>query len=126
MRRIMDFFAYSRELVSDELAEVRYRASILPGTQEAFSAMFPAPRQRWVNELATDENLIREIPHETLIVHGRDDQVIPLENSTRLLTLIKRSELHVFGRCGHWTQIEWAAEFNELLVRFLGRSDRQG
>ena len=88
--------------------------------------MFSAPRQRWVQELATDEDLIRGIPHETLIVHGRDDQVIPLENSTRLHTLIERSELHVFGRCGHWTQIEWAAEFNQLLVRFLGRPDRRG
>jgi 2-hydroxy-6-oxo-octa-2,4-dienoate hydrolase len=126
MRRIMDYFAYSRELVSDELAEVRYQASIQPGAQEAFSAMFPAPRQRWVQELATDEDLIREIPHETLIVHGRDDQVIPMANSARLHTLIERSELHVFGRCGHWTQIEWAAEFNQLLIRFLGRPDRQG
>ena len=36
-----------------------------------------------------------------------------------LLRLIERSELHVFGRCGHWTQIERAAEFNALLVRFL-------
>jgi pimeloyl-ACP methyl ester carboxylesterase len=88
--------------------------------------MFPAPRQRWVDELATDENLIRAIPHETLIVHGRDDQVIPLKNSERLHALIERSELHVFGRCGHWTQIEWAAEFNQLLVRFLGRPDRRG
>jgi pimeloyl-ACP methyl ester carboxylesterase len=63
---------------------------------------------------------------ETLIVHGRDDQVIPLKNSERLHALIERSELHVFGRCGHWTQIEWAAEFNQLLVQFLERPHRQG
>ena len=35
-------------------------------------------------------------------------------------------DMAVFGRCGHWTQIEWAAEFNQLLVRFLGRPDRRG
>lgn len=125
MRRIMDFFAHDRGLVNDELAELRYRASIRPGTHEAFSSMFPPPRQRWVRELATDEEAIRAIPHETLIVHGRDDRVIPLQNSLRLLELIERSELHVFGRCGHWTQIEWAEEFTELLVRFLARPDRK-
>ncbi|HEV7865552.1 MAG TPA: alpha/beta fold hydrolase [Acidimicrobiia bacterium] len=119
MRRLLDIFAYNRELVTDELAEVRYRASVEPGVQESFSAMFPAPRQRWVEALATPEARIAAIPHETLVVHGRDDRVIPLENSTRLLGLIERSELHVFGRCGHWTQIERAAEFNDLLVRFL-------
>ena len=124
MRRILDYFAYSRELVSDELAEVRYRAALAPGVQEAFSAMFPAPRQRWVEAITTPKAKIRAIPHETLIIHGREDKVIPLDNAYRLLGLIERSELHVFGRCGHWSQIEWAADFNALLVRFLGRDAR--
>jgi 2-hydroxy-6-oxo-octa-2,4-dienoate hydrolase len=124
MRRILDLFAYNRELVSDELAEVRYRASIEPGFQEAFSAMFPPPRQQGVEDLATPEERIAAIPHEALIVHGRDDRIIPLDNAYRLLRLVEKSELHVFGRCGHWTQIEWAEEFNALLVRFLSRTDR--
>jgi len=124
MRRTLDYFAYSRELVNDELAEVRYRAALAPGVQEAFSALFPAPRQRWVEAMATSEDQIRAIPHETLIIHGREDQVIPLDNAYRLLNLIERSELHVFGRCGHWSQIEWADDFNALLVRFLGRDAR--
>ncbi len=123
MRRIMDVFAYSRELVTDELAEIRYRASIEPGFQESFAAMFPAPRQRWVQALVTPDDEIAALPHETLLIHGRDDRVIPLDTSLRLLRLIERSRLHVFGRCGHWTQIEWSAEFNRLLGDFLaGRS----
>jgi 2-hydroxy-6-oxo-octa-2,4-dienoate hydrolase len=125
MRRIMDYFAYDRTLVSDELAEVRYRASIEPAVQEAFSAMFPPPRQRWVEELATPEDMIRQLGNETLIVHGREDKVIPLDNAYRLLGLIPRAELHLFGRCGHWTQIEWADDFNALLIRFLSRPPRE-
>ena len=124
MRGLLDLFAYDRGLVNDELAQLRFEASIRPGFQESFSAMFPAPRQRWVEALATPEERIAAIPHEMLVVHGRDDRVIPLENSTRLLGLIERSELHVFGRCGHWTQIEWADDFNALLVRFLSRAGR--
>ena len=121
MRRIMDYFAYSRELVNDELAEVCYRASIEPGFQESFAAMFPAPRQRWVESLVTTDEQLAALPHETLIVHGRDDKVIPLDNALRLLRLLDHAELHVFGRCGHWTQIERAADFNELLLGFLLR-----
>lgn len=124
MRRTLDYFAYDRGLVDDELAEVRYRASVGPGIHEAFASMFPAPRQQWVESMATGEDLIRQIPHETLIVHGRDDRVIPPENAFRLHSLISRSELYMFGRCGHWTQIEWAEEFNELLIRFLSRKER--
>jgi 2-hydroxymuconate-semialdehyde hydrolase len=79
----------------------------------------PAPRQRWVDALATPEDVISALPHRTLVVHGRDDQVIPLANAHRLLELIDDSQLHVFGRCGHWTQIEHADEFNALVARFL-------
>ena len=86
--------------------------------------MFPAPRQRWVEAMATPEDKIRAIQHETLIIHGREDKVIPLSNAYRLLGLIERSELHVFGRCGHWSQIEWPEDFNALLVRFLSREAR--
>ena len=111
MRRILDYFAWDRSLVNDELAELRYRASIRPGFQESFASMFPAPRQRWVDALASREQDIRALPHEALIIHGRDDQVIPLQTSETLLGWIERSQLHVFGRCGHWTQIEHSARF---------------
>ena len=120
MRRCLDFFAFDRSLVSDELAEVRYRASIQPGFQESFGSMFPAPRQRWVEAMCTPEEEIAALEHEVLIVHGRDDQVIPLRTSLRLHELIDRSQLHVFGRCGHWTQIEHSARFAALLIAFLG------
>ena len=121
MRQLLDYFAYSRELVNDELAKVRYEASIRPGFQESFAAMFPAPRQRWVDALTTPDDQIAGIAHPTLIVHGRDDKVIPPATSLRLHELIDDSELHVFGRCGHWTQIEKAGPFAALLAEFLTR-----
>ncbi len=124
MRRIMDYFAYDRTLVTDELAQLRYEASIQPGFQQAFSSMFPAPRQRWIASLASPEDAIRALPHETLIVHGRDDKVIPLSNSMTLAQWISRSQLHVFGRCGHWTQIEHAPRFTRLVEDFLAEADR--
>lgn len=119
MRELLDIFAYDRSLVTDELAELRYAASIRPGFQESFAAMFPAPRQAGVDGLATPEEQIAALPHPTLIVHGRDDRVIPLDNAYRLHQLIVDSQLHVFGRCGHWTQIEHAAAFNRLVGDFL-------
>jgi 2-hydroxymuconate-semialdehyde hydrolase len=123
MRRIMDVFAYDRGLVNDDLARLRYQASAREGVQESYAQMFPAPRQRWVEALASPEEDIAKIDKETLIVHGRDDQVIPVENSLRMSKLISRSQLHVFGRCGHWTQIEHAARFAQLVSNFLAEAD---
>ncbi|MCB1917982.1 MAG: alpha/beta fold hydrolase [Rhodocyclaceae bacterium] len=122
MRRIMDFFAWDRSLVNDELARLRFEASIRPGFQESFAAMFPAPRQRWVDAMTSAEADIRAIEHETLIIHGRDDQVIPMANSLALHEMISRSQLHVFGRCGHWTQIEHAARFAQLVGNFIAEA----
>lgn len=123
MRRLMDVFAYDRNLVTDELAELRYQASIRPGFQESFAQMFPAPRQRWVDGLASDPAAIRAVDHETLVIHGREDLVIPLQTSLDLVNLIKRAQLHVFGQCGHWTQIEHAGRFARLVNDFLNEAD---
>lgn len=124
MRKLLDIFAFDRNLVNDELAELRYQASIRPGFQESFSAMFPAPRQQGVDGLASPEEDIRALPHETLLIHGRDDQVIPLQTSLTLSDWIERSQLHVFGRCGHWTQIEHADRFARLVNDFLTEADQ--
>lgn len=119
MRRLMDLFAFDRALVTDELAKLRYEASIRPGFQESFSSMFPAPRQRGVDALTSAEADIRALKNETLIIHGREDNVIPLSNALTLAQWIDRSQLHVFGRCGHWTQIEHAARFSRLVGDFI-------
>jgi pimeloyl-ACP methyl ester carboxylesterase len=62
---------------------------------------------------------IAALPHKTLVVHGRDDQIIPLDNALALLNTVPDVRLHVFGRCGHWTQIEHAEAFNRLVLDFV-------
>lgn len=126
MRRLMNVFAHDRQLVTDELAQLRYEASIRPGFQASYAAMFPAPRQRWVDALASPEAAIRALPHETLVIHGREDQVIPLQTSLTLSQWIPKAQLHVYPQCGHWTQIEHAARFARLVGDFLQEADDAG
>lgn len=119
MKELLDIFAYNREIVNDDLARLRYESSMQPGFQESFSAMFPAPRQEGVEGMASNEIYIRSIKHQTLIVHGREDRVIPTETSYKLIEMIENAQLHIFGKCGHWTQIERAKEFANLVKNFL-------
>ena len=119
MRKVLDVFAFDRKLVPDELAEVRYRASMQPGFQESFAAMFPAPRQRWVDAMRTPDEDIRKLAHRTLIIHGREDQVIPVETTIKLMQLVDNGDVHVFSHCGHWVQIERNADFNRLVRDFF-------
>lgn len=119
MQTIMRFFAYDQSLIGDALVHLRYEASMRPGIHEAYASMFPAPRQRWVDAMAHAEKDVRALPHPTLVIHGRDDRVIPLSTSLTLLEWIDNSQLHVFGRCGHWTQIEHATAFGRQVSGFL-------
>ncbi len=127
MKKLLGVFAYSEELANnDELAKMRYDASVRPGFHESFSSMFPAPRQSSVEMMASPEDKIRALPHETLIVHGREDKVIPMANATKLLDLMKNAQLHIYGKCGHWTQIEQSDRFSRLLVDFFSEPEAGG
>ncbi|MBA4355741.1 MAG: 2-hydroxy-6-oxo-2,4-heptadienoate hydrolase, partial [Novosphingobium sp.] len=119
MRDLMTTFAHDPALVKEEIVRSRYEASIRPGAQEAYASLFPEPRQRWLAALVSDEAGLRALPHQTLMVHGRDDVIVPVAQSIRFNQLIPNSELHVFGKCGHWTQIEKRDRFVELVIPFL-------
>lgn len=119
MRKLMETFAHRTELVTDVIVKSRHEASIRPGAQEAFSRLFPEPRQSRLDALATPEDAIRGIAQRALIVHGREDAIVPVEVAYRFSRLLRYSELHVFGECGHWTQIEKRDRFLDLVLPFL-------
>jgi 2-hydroxymuconate-semialdehyde hydrolase len=120
MRRVIDLFAYDRALVTDELVELRYRASLEPAVRDSWAAMFPEPRQRWVDDLALSGAELAAIDAPVLLVHGRDDRVVPWRvSSAQLLDLLPDARLHVLGGCGHWTMIEKTAEFLGVVRPFL-------
>ena len=121
MRRLLDFFLYDTSIISPDLVELRYRATLRPGAQETFASIFPAPRQKMLDSLTLPEDALRALPHQALLVHGRDDQVVPVHTSERLNQLIPNSNLHIFGKCGHWSQIEKADEFADLVQNFLSK-----
>ncbi|MFE5833280.1 alpha/beta fold hydrolase [Streptomyces sp. NPDC056508] len=75
-------------------------------------------RTRQVGSSATNAEIAR-IAAPSLIVHGRDDRVVHFENSLRLVSRIRDSRLVLFNRCGHWAQLEHAAEFNRLVAEFI-------
>lgn len=122
MEKLLTYFVYDRSLLPADLGEMRFRASDKPGAQERWASLFPAPRQRWIDAFAVAPEQLAALTHKVLVVHGRDDQVIPLDTSLHLLKTIDDATLHVYPHTGHWVQIEQAADFTGLVARFLSRS----
>ena len=122
MKRLMDIMAFDRSLVTDELAELRYKATIRPGAQENFERVFPPPHQRWLDAQVLSIAQLQGITHQTLIIHGRDDIVVDPMISWNLHQHLANSQLHYFGNCGHWTQIEHATRFQQLVLNFFSEA----
>jgi len=120
MREVIGLFAHNRQLITDELIELRYQASLNPPVRDSWAAMFPEPRQRWVDDLALAGAELAAIGSPVLLVHGRDDRVVPWrDSSAQLVDLLPDSRLHVLSGCGHWTMIEKTAEFLAVVQPFL-------
>jgi 2-hydroxymuconate-semialdehyde hydrolase len=120
MRHVIGLFAHNRGLITDDLVELRYQASLHPPVRDSWAAMFPAPRQRWVDDLALSGAELASIQAPVLLVHGRDDRVVPWRPSSgQLIDLLPDSRLHVMSNCGHWTMIEKTADFLAVVQPFL-------
>ena len=60
---VRDVFVYDSSAITDDLVELRYQASIRPGFQERFAALFPAPRQRWIDAMSPSRGRVAGARH---------------------------------------------------------------
>lgn len=124
MRRLIELFAYDQAIVTDELVQMRYEASADPTVRDAFSAMFPEPRQNGVDDLALSDEELRSIAHPVLLAHGYHDRIVPLAStSLPLMDVLSDAQLHAFGNSGHWVMIEQARAFTATVLAFLQEGD---
>ncbi|MGX7927183.1 alpha/beta fold hydrolase [Tsuneonella sp. HG094] len=120
MAEMLKYLAWDHSRLTDDLIQSRYEASIRPGAHEPYQATFGGPdRQANIAMLASREDDIAALQHDTLILHGKSDQVIPVDAAVRLATLLPRADLHLFAECGHWVQIERLASFNRMVSEFF-------
>ena len=121
-RNIIRWFVYDDSFLADRLdsiAKTRFEAAMNADVQRSFKAMFPAPRQTAIDDLVVSELALRRIDHPTLLVHGRDDKIVPMATSLHLLEHLPKAQLHIYGQCSHWIQVEYAKSFNQILAQFF-------
>jgi 4,5:9,10-diseco-3-hydroxy-5,9,17-trioxoandrosta-1(10),2-diene-4-oate hydrolase len=113
---------YDQSLITEELVEERFAAASKPESLAAMRAMgasFAQPDTYEQGMLWREAHRLRQ---RVLLIWGREDRVNPLDGALLALKTIPRAQLHVFGHCGHWAQLEKFDEFNRLALDFLGAS----
>jgi len=110
---------FNPELITDELVQERYAVASRPERIAAMAALgmsFYDPKTAQDGMLWRDVHRLR---NEVLLIWGREDRVNPLAGALVPLKQIRKAQLHVFGGCGHWAQLEKFDEFNALVLAFL-------
>ena len=123
MREAMSVMAYDQGLITDELVEMRYRATLREGAQEIFERVFPPPYQRWLDAQALPIGALQAITNDVLLIHGKEDRVVPSSVSWNLHQHLPNSQFHSISRCGHWTMVEHARRFRQLVENFLEEAE---
>lgn len=116
-RHLVDVMTFGEEFLDPALIEERLGSALKHEEHlDAFVARAAQPR---AGAVAWSAEKLAGIAHKTLLIHGRDDNVVPFEGSLRLLTSIPNSRALIFNQCGHWAQLEKAEEFNRVVSDFL-------
>lgn len=116
LQQIMSWFVYDVEKmwpliesVTDDRFENAMREEVRRSNDSIFAtAAVPIPTVA-----------LNRIENEVLLVHGLNDKVCSIDSSYYLAEHLKNVQLHVFGQCGHWTQLEEKDRFNQLLKLFF-------
>lgn len=109
---------FDHKQFGEDVVRARYEAS-LDESHVAFYHRYNAAfaKRHGMDPLWKD---LHRIKAPTLLLWGRDDRTITLEGAQIMLKQIPDVQMHVFGKCGHWVQLERAAEFEQLVENFLG------
>ncbi|MEM8983948.1 MAG: alpha/beta hydrolase [Pseudomonadota bacterium] len=117
MRRIISSLANPDFPVSDDLIAYRHELSIEPGVRKGYTAFMS-----WIKAqkgLHRSDDFIARLKHKTLVVHGKQDVVVPLASGLRLLELIENSAGYLIPYCGHWAMMEYPELFTRVSLDFL-------
>ena len=119
-KKLVSVMVYDDSFATDELAQERSRQALSnPRHLENFLKTQTLTNQTPSEVLTLGERLT-ETKTPALVIHGRDDRVVSVENGLRISSLLQNSSLLVFNRCGHWAQIEHVQKFNAIVDAFVG------
>jgi pimeloyl-ACP methyl ester carboxylesterase len=103
---------YDPAIITDDLVEKMFRLRVdEPAHAEAMNASTPTPHSNLAD--------LHRIEAPTLIVHGRHDRLVPIEQALLLTGYIASADLVALNRCGHWAPVERPDAYLAAVLPFL-------
>ncbi|QCS44180.1 alpha/beta fold hydrolase [Natrinema versiforme] len=119
VRMVLDSLVADADALPDRFVDDARRKLMEPGSIQAFKA-FQDNELSFSGRVATNfVDDLESLSVPTLLVHGKQDPLVPVEWSIRAAEKIPNSELELIDDCGHWTPRERPERFNERLREWL-------
>jgi 4,5:9,10-diseco-3-hydroxy-5,9,17-trioxoandrosta-1(10),2-diene-4-oate hydrolase len=119
LEKFLRIMVFDQKLITPELVNERFALASTPDSLAATRAMGKSFAGSDF-ELGMMWREAYKLRQPVLLIWGREDRVNPLDGALVALKIIPRVQLHVFGQCGHWAQLEKFDAFNRLTIDFLG------
>lgn len=120
MRQIVAALTNPDFEIDESMVKYRHALSSEPRVRASYSAVMGWIKQQ--GGLHYDEADIARVKSQTLVVSGKNDQVIPIGDSLRLMELLDNAHGYFIPNCGHWAMIEYPELFAEVTIPFLART----
>jgi pimeloyl-ACP methyl ester carboxylesterase len=127
MRKLLEGLVYNKDLVTDELIDVRLSSYARPGAAEATKAAGRANRyfqthpvlQTQFDMRHTLPNLTQHIP--TLVLWGENDNFAPVSMARKLEPMLPAAKFEYIAKAGHQVQNDQPQKVADLLDAFMSR-----
>jgi pimeloyl-ACP methyl ester carboxylesterase len=117
MANFIRTMVFDHKQFGEDVVQARYEASLDESHIEFYHRYNAAfAKRHGMDPLWRD---LHEVKAPTLLLWGRDDRTITLDGAHLMLKQIRDVQMHVFGRCGHWVQLERRRDFERLVLNFL-------
>ncbi|MDS0476102.1 alpha/beta hydrolase [Natrinema sp. 1APR25-10V2] len=119
VRMVLDSLVADADGLPEQFVADARRKLMEPGSIQAFTE-FQENELSFSGRVKTNfVDDLESLSVPTLLVHGKQDPLVPVEWSVRAAKRIPNAKLDLVDDCGHWTPRERPERFNERLEEWL-------
>ena len=118
LRRSFELFVTDPALVADAMVRARQEIAEYEVESGRLDKVIAA-RERDRAALPLSDVALAQLAAPVLLIHGVADHVIPPSRTWELVNMIPTADAVILNGCGHWSQIERADAFANLVLEFV-------
>jgi pimeloyl-ACP methyl ester carboxylesterase len=121
MRAIVEAFVYDPSKIDvDKIARERFEITSRPGASQGAERI----GRNYPKSLAVTTDDLSKIAAPTLLIWGRDDRFVGVDDALVFLATIPDARLCLLAKCGHWLQHEKPADFIAQVRGFVTMNEK--